>query len=233
MSNLTRRDFLKGSAALGVGFVSVGGILVPRNSEAASPLVGIILTSLLQVITAYLAHRSQYRLNSFNEQYQPFDKMASYHTNLGHLVGNVAQNTLHSERANAPINRFTHNEEGMQFQLRGGQLYMGREGNFVKTDPSESDIIKLHYHKTGEYIIPTENTQNAYYNIPTKYQRDEVKERIKDFPEFKNLELGEGLNLQGTRKAEQTTSGKMGYMAKVMATNNNDKQRVQTIYMAG
>lgn len=233
MSNFTRRDFLKGSAALGVGFVSVGGILVPRNSEAASPLVGIIVTSLLQVITAYLANRSQYKLNSFNEQYQPFDRMTQNYSNLGYLTGNVAQNTLHSGRINNPINHFAYNEEGMQFRLNRGNLYMGREGgDFAKIDPAEANIIRKHYHETGEHLMPTEHKITGYYSIPTKYQRDEIREKSKDHPELAGLELGEGFHLQGTRKMV-SDSGKESYMSKMSLTYDKPKNLKTYMYLEG
>ena len=195
-NHLTRRDFLKTSLAVS-GFISIGGILVPKNSEAASPLVGVILTSMLQAMLTYLAYRSQYKLSLFKEQYDPYDQTNILDMNIGDLRGGISQNLLYSHHTKNPISNFKNTYDGNTVLLNQGSAFL----NNGKLDPDEFAIAEKYERATGYSLFPIENRNTAHYNIPTIYQRDYIKEREKDDPIISQLGgIGENYFIQGVRK---------------------------------
>lgn len=230
MSNLTRRDFLKGSAALGVGFVSVGGILVPRNSEAASPAIGIILTSLIQVFSTFLSYYNQRKSLTFQEQFLPYDKPNTDYMSVGNMSGNITQNLLYTRNGNMPISNFQDTYDGNTLSLYKGSAYLDNGYEKGRYDPAELKIAGNYFKETGSSLIPKENTLTGYYNKPKTYQIDMIKERAKEDPTLSQFgELGEDYVIQGTRRFTDDT-GKENLMTKF--TTRDNPKILRTTYLA-
>lgn len=229
MSNVNRRDFLKTSVAVSAGFVSVNGLLLPQASFGMSKpiaVIGKILTSLLQVITAYLAARNSYKLSSFNDQYNPYDYFTTRHMNIGNLSGDVSQNLLYSENVGGAINGFSNRDDDTILSVRQGQAYMSNGYQFGKYDPSELRIAHQYHENTGYELFPNQNQATGYYNTPTTYQRDLFREQAKDSHQLSELgKLGEDYNLQGFRKF-QDDRGKEHHMAKLVMRNSPNLKTV-------
>lgn len=223
MSNVNRRDFLKTSVAVSTGFVAVNGLLLPQASFGAPKpikVIGRILTSLLQVITAYLYVRNSYKLSSFNDQYNPYDYLANTYMNIGGLSGGISQNLLYSENTGDAINGFSHKDDDTILSIRQGQAYMSNGHQYGKYDPSELKIANQYHENTGHRLFPSQNQATGYYNIPNTYQRDLFKEQAQGSHQLSELgELGVDYNLQGFRGFENDVGDKH-YMAKLVMRNN-------------
>lgn len=215
MTNVNRRDFLKkGMAVTTVGFISVNGLLLPRESSGASPALGIIVTSLLQVVSAYLYARSRYKLSAFIDQYAPYDKETTNYMRMGLLSGDITQKSLFSGNNRSSINNFLHTSDGTSLSINSGKAYMKNKQYGGIYDPAELDIAHRYHEMTGYELFPIENAETGFYNMPTLYRRDIVKENVKGNKQFNSYgELGRDYVLQGVRKF-QDDIGRQHLMAK-------------------
>lgn len=229
MSNVNRRDFLKTSVAVSAGFVSVNGLLLPQASFGMSKpiaVIGRILTSLLQVITAYLAARNSYKLSSFNDQYNPYDYFVASHMNIGNLSGGISQNLLYSENTGNPINGFSNRDDNTILSVQQGQAYMSNGYQSGKYDPSELRIAHQYHENTGYELFPSQNQATGYYNVPETRQRDLFREQAKGNRQLSELgELGQDYTLQGFRKFKDDR-GNDYHMAKLQMKNNPNLKTV-------
>lgn len=201
MANVNRRDFLKkGMAVTTVGFISVNGLLLPRESSGASPALGIILTSLLQVVSAYLYARSRYKLSAFIEQYNPYDQETTNYMKMGLLSGDITQKFLFSGNNRSSINNFSDTSDGTSLSLRNGKAYMKHKDYGGIYDPAELAIAHNYHKTTGYELFPIENTETGFYNIPEQEQRDLIRAGVKEDKQLNSYgKLGRDYTLQGVR----------------------------------
>lgn len=220
MSNFTRRDFLKGSAALGVGFVSVGGILVPRNSEAASPLLGIFAVALYQVFMAYLAHRDGRQAYAFQNHFLPYNHNTT--TDMG--IGNVVQTRLYSENTHQPIQNFTSTKTASDpsyLMMKHGTAHMSNLYQEGQYNPAELELTRRYEQETGYGVFPKFKDDGGKYHLLTKHQMDYLKERTQDKSYKLNQfgELGVDYHVIGTRPFQNDMGKNMTALA-LKETNN-------------
>lgn len=239
MSNINRRDFLKkGMAVTTVGFVSVNGLLLPRESAGASPALGIIVTSLLQVVSAYLYARSRYKLSAFIDQYAPYDKETTNYMRMGLLSGDITQKSLFSGNNRSSINNFSHISDGTSLSLRNGRGYMEKKGNHYNNyngiyNPAELELAHRSHEMTGYELFPSENKETGFYNPLTQYQRDLVRERAKEDKELRKFgELGQDYIVQGAREFVNTRNDRHYMMTLERKNDFNIPRRLSTALIA-
>lgn len=202
MKDINRRDFLKKGAVLGAtSFVVVNGILVPRESQGATfPILGIIATSLLQVLTAYLSARNSYKLSAFNEIYRPYDQETSNYFRLGTNYGNIKKKSLYSGNTAKPINNFQDKYDDITLSLIDGNAYMDNGYQKGIYDPTELRVAHRYHEQTGYHLFPNENIKTGYYRDVEGKERDFIRNYVKSKKEFRDLgELGSDYGIYGIR----------------------------------